>query len=256
MENLPTIAKLRVRTQPAAVLNRPNAEHWAGRLYLRSISPYVTRLALRIGLSANAVSWLMIVVGLAAAWSFALPSWWPMLGVLGIQVYLLLDCVDGEVARYLQSQSPIGIYLDRWGHYLVEGSMFAALGVRAADSEETGLIILGLVGTILALLCKAETDLVDSARLQAGRGPMPQAATTIQKNSLAAGRRLARIFPFHRLAHAAEASLAAGVAVVVDLVRDDLTATRGVLIMLVAIVMLVMPLHLISVLTSSRLTAE
>lgn len=256
MAEIPTIAELRATTQPAAVLDRPNAEHWAGRYYLRRISPHVTREAIRLGLSANQVTWIMILVGLVSAWSFAAPSWWPLLGVLGIQVYLLLDCVDGEVARFRRSQSPVGVYLDRWGHYVVEGSMFAALGVRAAGGDGTGYVVVGLAATILALLSKAETDLVDSARLQSGLGPMPQTATTMANSTLAKGRGIARYFPLHRLAHAAEASLVGAVAVVIDLVRDDLLATRTVIIALLAIVALVMPLHLVSVLTSTRLTAD
>ena len=256
MVEIPTIAELRARTQPSAVLDRPNAEHWAGRYYLRKVSPYVTRVAIRMGLSANLVTWLMIIVGLAGAWSFAAPSAWPLVGVVSIQLYLLLDCVDGEVDRFNQTQSPIGVYLDRWGHYVVEGSMFAALGVRAAGGNETNYVIIGLAATTLALLSKTETDLVDSARLQSGLRPMPQTATTMKKSALAKGRRLVRFFPFHRLAHAAEASLVAGAAVVIDLLRHDLTATRIVIVGLLGIVALVMPLHLVSVLTSTRLTAD
>ena len=256
MADLPSIAELRARTQPSAVMDRPNGEHWAGRMYLRAVSPYVTRVALRLGWSANAITWMMIAVGLAAAACFAAPSAWPLLGVVGIQLYLLLDCVDGEVARFTKTQSPVGVYLDRWGHYVVEGSMFAALGVRASGGDELGYVIVGLVGTIFALLSKMETDLVDSARLQSGRGPMPQAATTMQRSGLARGRSLARYLPFHRLVHAVEASLVAAVAVVIDLVRDDLTASRITIVALTAIVMIVAPLHLVSILNSTRLTAE
>ena len=39
----PTIAELRAVTQPASIFARNSGEHWAGRLYVRRISPYVTR---------------------------------------------------------------------------------------------------------------------------------------------------------------------------------------------------------------------
>ncbi|MGH3032893.1 MAG: CDP-alcohol phosphatidyltransferase family protein, partial [Gaiellaceae bacterium] len=42
--SLPSIAELRAVTQPEGLLERPGAEHWAGRLYMRRLSPYVTRL--------------------------------------------------------------------------------------------------------------------------------------------------------------------------------------------------------------------
>src|SRR5215208_5173150 len=114
---MPTIAELRVRTQPASIFARNSGEHWAGRLYMRRVSPYLTRLLLRTPLSPNAVTGLMIAVGLAAA------------GL--IQLQLLLDCSDGELARWLQRSSPAGVYLDRMAHYLTETALPIALGVRA-----------------------------------------------------------------------------------------------------------------------------
>lgn len=256
MHDVPPVGELRRITQPQSLLDRPSGEHWAGRLYMRRVSPHVTRLALRLGLSANAVTWLMIAVGLAGAWAFALPGPVALVGLVGIQLYLLLDCVDGEVARFTGTESIVGLYLDRWGHYVVEGSMFAALGVRAADgTEQLGYMVLGMAGAFLALLAKAETDLVDSARLQAGKGPMPDDAVTMQHTGMAAGRRLASYLPLHRLVHATEAAFAAVIVIVVDTARDDLWATRALIIVLVVVVALVVPLHLISILNSRRLRA-
>jgi len=108
----------------------------------------------------------------------------------------------------------------------------------------------------LAALTKVETDLVDSARLNSDLGVMPQSATVMKNKTLAAGRSIMRFFPFHRLAHAAEASLAATVAITIDLVRDDLVASRVTVLVFAAILAVVMPLHLTSVLSSTRLTSQ
>ena len=56
----PSIAELRAITQPASIFERNSGEHWAGRLYMRRVSPYCTRLLLRTPLQPNAVTWLMI----------------------------------------------------------------------------------------------------------------------------------------------------------------------------------------------------
>ena len=40
----PSIAELRVRTQPDSIFARNSGEHWAGKLYMRRLSPYMTRL--------------------------------------------------------------------------------------------------------------------------------------------------------------------------------------------------------------------
>jgi len=256
VNDLPSVRELRTVTQPESVVNRPNAEHWMGRLYLRNLSPYVTRIALRAGLSANSVTALMILIGLIGVWSFALSGPLAYIGVAGVQIYLLLDCVDGEVARFRGTQSAKGIYLDRWGHYVVETSMFIALGVRAFNGDEVMYVVIGLSAALLAALTKVETDLVDSARLNSDLGVMPQSATVMKNKTLAAGRSIMRFFPFHRLAHAAEASLAATVAITIDLVRDDLVASRVTVLVLAAILAVVMPLHLTSVLSSTRLTSQ
>ena len=48
-----------------------------------------------------------------------------------IQVQILLDCSDGELARWRQQFSPAGIYLDRFAHYVTETLLPIALGIRA-----------------------------------------------------------------------------------------------------------------------------
>ncbi len=223
---------------------------------LRRVSIYATRLSIALGIGANTLTGIMIVVGLGAAAAFAAPAWWPIVGVVGIELYLLLDCSDGEVARWNQSQSAVGVYLDRFGHYVVEAAIPVALGVRAADSGINGWLIIGMAASIALLVSKAETDLVDMARLNAGMSAMPDQARTMRPKGLAAGRRLVSYLPFHRIVHAVEASLQIGVAVVLDNVSDTLKWTQGLLIALLVSASVTAVLHLVSVLTSTRLTAE
>ncbi|MGI3783672.1 MAG: CDP-alcohol phosphatidyltransferase family protein, partial [Janthinobacterium lividum] len=117
----PTIAQLREVTQPPSVRTRAGAEHWVAHLYLRDLSPYLTRVLLRLGFSADAVTWLMILCAALAAVS----TGWPTLaGAIGVvllaQLQQLVDCCDGEVARWRETSSPRGVYLDRIGHYTAE----------------------------------------------------------------------------------------------------------------------------------------
>ena len=128
----PTIAELRAVAQPARIFERNSGEHWAGRLYVRRYSPYLTRLLLRTRLTPNVVTGAMIVVGALAAAVLTLPGILPVVGVvLLIQLQILLDCSDGELARWREQYSPVGIYLDRFGHYLTETLLPIGLGIRA-----------------------------------------------------------------------------------------------------------------------------
>lgn len=251
--SIPSIPELRAIAQPQSVLGRRSAEHWTGHLYMRRISIYGTRLALQLGLSADFVTGLMILVGLGAVATVSIPGLWSAIaGVLLIQLYLGLDCVDGEVARARNTIGARGVYLDRLGHYLVEAGLLVALGIRASDGALEPVVI-GLLAAIGVMFEKIETDLVAVARLAHGLGPAAEEASQIKQAGLAKGRRLARWFPIHLATHAAEASLLIVVAAIVDEARGDYVASRTLLVVLAAITAAMVVLHLVSILNSRRL---
>ena len=106
----PSIAELRAATQPASIFERNSGEHWAGRLYIRRLSPHLTRLLLPTRVTPNIVTGLMIVAGLVAAGLLTLPGVWPAVGaVVAIQAHILFDCSDGELARWREQRSMVGV---------------------------------------------------------------------------------------------------------------------------------------------------
>ena len=120
---MPTIAELRAVTQPPLIFARDSGEHWAGRLYIRRLSPYLTRLLLKTPITPNGVTVLMLFVGAAAAGVLALNGVLPAVGAfLLIQLQILLDCSDGELARWKDIRSPAGVYLDRVAHWVERGA--------------------------------------------------------------------------------------------------------------------------------------
>ena len=132
----------------SSIFARNSGEHWAGRLYIRRISPHLTRLLLRTPLTPDAVTWLMILAGVLAAGVLTLPGIVPAIGaVLLIQLQILLDCSDGELARWLDRRSPLGVYLDRVGHWVTEALLPIALGIRA----DGGWDQLGTYTTLLGI---------------------------------------------------------------------------------------------------------
>lgn len=250
----PSIAELRAVCQPQEVLGRRSGEHWLGH-YMRRPSIFVTSAAVRLGMTANAVTAVMIVVGLAGAALFAVPGLIAAIaGALLVQTYLLLDCSDGEVARWRGTSSASGIYLDRVGHYVTEAALFVALGYRAGDGDASWVIV-GLATALLAVLVKAETDLVDVARARFGLAAAADESVEINARPLAAGRRLAEVIPIHRSLGAVEASLLAVTAAVVDQFLDGIPVTRGLVVALLIVAAAMIVLHLVSILASSRLRA-
>ncbi|MBW3607199.1 MAG: iron ABC transporter permease [Actinobacteria bacterium] len=63
----PSLTELREVAQPESVVGRANAEHWAGRLYMRHVSLYLTRVLVPTRVSADAVTWWMILAGVAVS---------------------------------------------------------------------------------------------------------------------------------------------------------------------------------------------
>ena len=118
----PSIAELRAVTQPVSITGRSNAEHWVADLYLRRLSPYVTRLLLKTPITANGVTYLMILTGISISGALLISgSKGLLLALLLSQLQMLWDCCDGEIARWRNTQSPKGVFLDRLGHYLEIG---------------------------------------------------------------------------------------------------------------------------------------
>ena len=254
----PPIAELRAVTQPESLLERNSGEHWAGRLYMRRLSPHVTRWLVATPISANGVTWLMVMAGVLAGGSLSLGG---VLGALGafalIQAQLLLDCCDGEVARWRGTSSPVGIYLDRIAHHVTEVALPIGLGVRADGGWDSigGWTTLSLVLAILVLFIKAESHLVQVARVEAGR------PVVVDRPEVAAprGRRLRRIrqtlryLPFFRAFVAVEATILALAAAVVDAVAGDHSGSRALLVGLLVAGALTVAGHLVAILASDRL---
>jgi len=265
----PTIAELRAVCQPPAIRGRRTAEHWVGDLYQRRISPYVTRVLVRLGLSANGVTWLMIVTGWFSALVLLIPG--PAGGLLCpvlTQLQMLWDASDGEVARWRSTSSPFGVFLDKVGHYTTEALIPLMLGVRAAGgvgavmtAGSSGAAYLWTtLGALLALvivLNKALNDMVHVARASAGLERLADDATTAapRPGLVATARRMARFLPFHRLYHSIELSLLILVATLGDLVAGSDVVTRWLLVGLVVAATLSLVGHFLVIASSRKLRA-
>jgi phosphatidylglycerophosphate synthase len=256
---LPSIAELRPVAQPEGHFQRPGEEHWAGRLYMRRLSLHVTRLLIATSLSANAVTFLMIPVGLVAGLVLSLPGLLAALGAaLLAQLWLLLDCCDGEVARWRQTFSPKGPYLDALGHYTIEAALPIGLGVRADGGWDSvgGWTALGLAVAVLVLMLKAESSLVIVTRAKAGlptgEGIWGDKASRPARRGLTL-REGVRLLPFLRPFYAIEASLLALAAAIVDSATDSLDGSRVLLLLLVGAGVIAVVGHLVSILASDRL---
>ncbi|MFC8080237.1 CDP-alcohol phosphatidyltransferase family protein [Streptomyces sp. NPDC057307] len=255
----PSVAELRPVVHPPGVKDRRSGEHWGGRLYMREISLRVDRYLVNTRVTPNQLTYVMTVAGALALPALLVPGiTGAVLGVVAVQLYLLLDCVDGEVARWKKQYSMTGVYLDRVAAYLCDAAVLVGFGLRAADLWGTGRIdwlwaFLGTLAALGAIMVKAETDLVGVARHQQGLAPVKEAASEPRSSGMALARRAAGALKFHRLILGIEASLLILVLAILDSVRDDLFFSRLGVAVLAGIAVVQTLLHLVSILASSRL---
>ncbi|TFC32163.1 CDP-alcohol phosphatidyltransferase family protein [Cryobacterium sp. TMT2-18-3] len=255
-----SIGELRRVAQPPEVRLRSNAEHWTASLYLRDISPYLTWLLLKTSISANGVTGLMILVGWATATALLIPGvWGAMLALLLGQLQMLVDCSDGEVARWRRQSSPAGVFLDKVGHYTTEALIPIAFGIRCAfypfEAPADFLwTTLALLLALIIVLNKALNDMVHVARANAGLTRLADRKheQTPTSSLIARARRLARFLPFHRLYHSVELTMLIFVAAVVGSFLGEPTVDRFVLVVLVPLAFLSLVGHFVAIMASTR----
>ncbi|MFF1875452.1 CDP-alcohol phosphatidyltransferase family protein [Streptomyces sp. CB03911] len=230
------------------------AEHWAGRLYMRSVSLRITRLLLDTRWSPNQITGVMVVAGVLSGAALLVPGiGGAVLSVLFMQLYLLLDCVDGEVARWRKQYSPLGVYLDRLGAYLADAAVMIGMGCRASSLHLGPYLVAGLAAAIGVLILKASSDLVHVARADSGLAKATDASVVPRSSGLARVRRLASAVGIHRLCNGIECTLLLLVAALADLALGGLTATKIAVALVTAVVWVLVPAHIVSIVASSRL---
>lgn len=211
----PTISQIREISQPVSVTGRSNAEHWVADLYLRKISPYLTRLLLKTPITANGVTYLMILTGVSISAALLIPGYQGILFALFLsQLQMLWDCCDGEIARWRNTQSPKGVFLDRVGHYLTESLIPVAFALRLAGwpnepVSDWKLPFLGALIAVMILWNKAFNDIVHVSRAFAGLEKLADSnATRAATNTwLRLAKAPFKVIAVQRLFHSVEMSI-------------------------------------------------
>ena len=244
----PSISELRAKTQPESVTGRANSEHWTADLYLRRISPYLTRVLLPTGITPNGVTYLMILTGISISLAFSLSGAAGILLALFLsQLQMLFDCVDGEIARWKEKFSPAGIFLDKVGHYFAEALIPIAIGLRLMEeSDDYFLPFLGALLATLIVINKGLNDAVHVARAFSGLERLADKKASINRSLLSKLRSFANLIPIHRAYHSVEMTLIFSLAYFLDRLEEAL-------LLLVLASPIVTLGHIVSILSSNRL---
>jgi len=122
-------ARLRLK-----LANRAN-DGFYSVFFLRKISKLFTWLAVRLKMTPNQVTLISFAIGLLAAYEFSKGSFWAIFaGAVLLQLSIIIDCVDGELARYTRAFSQLGAWLDAITDRIKEYLVFFALAYGAAKN--------------------------------------------------------------------------------------------------------------------------
>jgi hypothetical protein len=127
----------------------------AGLLFGDFASLPITKLFVDLRWSPNIATLGMLVCGLLGAALQVAGGWWALSGAVLLVLYYVLDCVDGEVARWHGIEDMRWGYYDTIFHLLVKPSAFLGVGIgcwRALGHPQ--LLIAGAVAAIAVLWTK------------------------------------------------------------------------------------------------------
>ena len=121
------IAALRLK-----MANRAN-DGFFSVFFLRKFSKILTWVAVKVGATPNQVTLLSFAIGLYSAYSFSRGTFLStLLGAILLQVSIIVDCVDGELARYTRKFSKLGAWLDAVTDRVKEYLVFLGLAYGAS----------------------------------------------------------------------------------------------------------------------------
>lgn len=130
------ISQLNIEKVRLSMANRAN-DGFFSVFFLRKFSKILTWVAVKIGATPNQVTIVSFLIGLYSAYSFSRGEFLhTLLGAVLLQVSIIVDCVDGELARYTRKFSKLGAWLDAVTDRVKEYLVYLGLAYGAAKSGE------------------------------------------------------------------------------------------------------------------------
>jgi hypothetical protein len=144
-ETAKSLSKIKIPMLRLKLANRAN-DGFFSVFFLRRVSKLLTWAAVKIGATPNQVTIASFAIGLYAAYLFAQGDTWSLIGgAILLQVSIIVDCVDGEIARYTRKFSELGAWLDAITDRVKEYAVFLGLAYGAFVHNDQNLWVLAAV---------------------------------------------------------------------------------------------------------------
>lgn len=135
---------------------------WWVKLWVRRASFLFTFIFINLGFSPNGVSILSIFITILACAFFMIPFKWAVIAaIVLINFWLILDCVDGNIARCRKIKTVYGEFVDDIGGYFTVAFVYLSIGVTAYNfggilfgEKNMWMIILGGISSVCDILAR------------------------------------------------------------------------------------------------------
>lgn len=135
---------------------------WWVKLLIRKLSFPFTYLFINLGFSANAVSVLSVLTVIAGCICYCLPGTAALVAAIILtNFWLLLDCVDGNIARCKKQKTVFGEFVDDIGGYYIESLVYLAIGICVYNyggvlfpAQNHWIVVIGAVSSIVNVLAR------------------------------------------------------------------------------------------------------
>jgi len=136
-------------------------------VFLSRISPYVTYLFAKTSVTPNQLTLLGFVFAMLGAISLSGPrplDW--IVGWLLLQVYLILDCCDGELARIKGMETRFGVFIDNFLHPISNALVVIGVGVGCyqAYNSPSMLFLTAATSAVTVALSLSRSNMLLLAR--------------------------------------------------------------------------------------------
>lgn len=124
------------------------------KYFNRPLGRFLSKVLIHTPVTPNQVTVVSMLVGLLGAYYFAVGNYTAgILGALLLQLSALIDCVDGDIARVVFKESPVGKWLDITLDQVVHVAVFAAIAAGLArQGIEAPVMWLGISAVAGALI--------------------------------------------------------------------------------------------------------
>ena len=171
---------------------------------IRRVSIHVTPVLARLPVSANQITAVSLLAGLASGWCMMQGErMWGIAGGLLLVVSYVLDNCDGEIARLKNQSSRFGMHFDNFVDTAVHTFFFAALGIGIGKATgQDAWLWLGWIAAAGSAINYLAGFIVDARDRAADHAPDSDAREEATRWRMPRGRREWIIYVFRELSRA------------------------------------------------------